>query len=357
MTTRATPSEPWDDDRLAAAFAARAARGGTPADLHKATRAALRTRPSSSMSWRRLLASAAVVILAIGAVSVGIALRGSTGIVAPDGMTPEPSALPSGSESWAGRDTMGLPTISVGDAIAVRDAGVDDREIAVHGWFAPFLPVPCPYTPATSPVQPVCPDDQMVLMEAPESLVTSNGNGSSRRSPTGPHFQIDVDDLDGGWQPRLPVTAATPPVEIAVVGHFDDRRSASCPVDVQAACRDRFVVDRVGWANGEALPTSLVDEVPGAGRTFEEAQTIIDVVRPGVAILSGVHVAGAELGRIEPIVAARRGGLVQEEALWIVRVLSDGALATYLFVDATGDLYEVTADGAALMAPITDGTD
>ena len=56
------------------------------------------------------------------------------------------TAFPSPSGSWAGREAMGLPIVSVTDAITIRDAGIDDREIAVHGWIAPVVPVPCPFT-------------------------------------------------------------------------------------------------------------------------------------------------------------------------------------------------------------------
>jgi hypothetical protein len=309
------------------------------------------------VAWRRLLAPAAVVILAIGAVSGGIALRGSSGVVElPEGPTPEPSAFPSSSESWAGRDTKGLPTISVRDAIAIRDAGVDDREIAVHGWFSSIAPMPCPYTPATSPVQPVCPDEYVVLMAQPESLVTRTANGYSDRVPVGPSIQIDLDDLDTAWQPGLPEVGGGQPIEIAVVGHFDDRRSAACPADMVAACRDRFVVDRVDSVNGNALPTSKVEGVEGVGMPFDDVARIIDAVRPGISVLSAVHVDGEDgLRRMEPALAERGSSLIQEATVWVVRGLDDGELETYVLLDSTGSIYELTADGPVLVALTTPG--
>lgn len=347
MTTPTRP-EPWGDDRLAAAFAARAALAVTPVDLAGATSAALRTRSNPDVVWPRLLAPAAVVVLAIGAVFGGLALSGRGGTPeSPGGPPPDPGTFPTPVSSEAA----GLPVISVRDAIALRDAGPDDREAAVRGWFAPLMPVPCPFTPATSPVQPVCPDDQIILMADPEWLVTPDGNGYRRASPTGPSFQIDIDDLDGGWQPGLPIIASTPPVEIVIVGHFDDRRSASCPVEVQAACRDRFVVDRVDSADGRVQPTSKVEQVEGGGTPFDDAWHIVEAVRPGVAILSAVHVDGADgLRRIEPALAAQGSDLLGERAVWVMRVLDGEAMATYAVADSTGSLYEFTADGAVLVA-------
>jgi hypothetical protein len=522
MTTRSTQSEPWDDDRLAAAFAARASRVRTPGDLAGATSAALRIRPSSALAWRRLLAPATVVILAVGAVSGGIALIGaqfgSSGLVeVRDGPTAdvrtldarefafdfpagwhaydasaggsgissiavlgtqpveprcgddrhvdincvnerrlepgeirmlvstgayrggsfrdrpsitngrtirleidgqvailddvdtseddyyratkslhlyierpveanqivlidliardhgsdeilrsiqqvietfrfEPTAFASPSDWWAGREAMGLPVISVSDAIAIRDGGIDDREMAIHGWFSPIGPMSCPYTPATSPVQAVCPDQYVVLMAEPESLVTREANGFSGREPAGPSIQIDLDDLEVGWQPGLPDLGPAQPIEIAVVGHFDDRRSSACPADLLTGCRDRFVVDRVDWVNGATQPTSLFDLVPGVGGPFDDAQAIIDAVRPGGVVLSAVHADGdSGLRRIEPALADQGSGLIQEKAVWVVSVLDRGVLATYAVVDSTGSMYELTAEGPVPVALTTPG--
>jgi hypothetical protein len=343
------PRASWDDERLIAAFAARASRARTPDDLVGVTRATLRARPAPAVPWRVLLAPAAVLVLAIGAIAGGMAVIESQR---------DPSGLVTASPpvSWAGREAVGLPVISVQDAIAIRDAGVDDREIAVHGWFSPIAPLECPVTPATSPVQPVCPDQYVVLMAEPESVVTVEENGFSGGRPTGPSIQVDLDDLDVAWEPGLPDIGPAPPVEIAVVGHFDDRRSAACPAEVESACRDRLVVDRVDWVNGEAQPTSLLDLDEGHGRSYDEAQAVIDLVRPGVTILSAVHVDGnVGLRRIEPALAARGSSLIQADAVWLVRVLAAGQFATYLYVDATADLYQLTADRPMIMAPLTGG--
>ena len=344
MTTRPTPGAPWDDERLTAAFAARAAQAVTPVDLARATSAAIPTQASSAGTWRRLLAPAAVVILAIGAVSGGVALRGSIGVESTDGPSSEPSASPSASDPWAGRDTVGLPTISVNDAIAICDAGIDDREIAVHGWFWPVSPIPCALPPPTS-LQPVCLDRYVVLMAEPESLGTGGSSGYTGDLPTGPSFQIDLDDLDSAWQPALP---ASRPVEIAVVGHFDDRGSTSCSPEQQDACRDRFVVDRVDSVDGETLPTSLVDYLDGTGSPFGDAKAVIDAVRPGGTVLSAAHAVGG----IDP---RRIDQANDDPARWTVRVLDHGALATYMVVDSTGSIYELTADGPVLVALSTPG--
>jgi len=88
-------------------------------------------------------------------------------------------------------EVLGLPVITVPDALAVRDGGTNDRELAVRGWFSPFAPISCP-APArwpVSPVEPDCPDPWVVLMEQPESLATAQASRFEGRPPTGPSFQ------------------------------------------------------------------------------------------------------------------------------------------------------------------------
>ena len=331
MTTRPTPGAPWDDERLGTAFAARASRTTTPTDLPSATSSALRDRPASTEAWRRLLASAAVVLLAVGAVTGGLALRGASGV-------------PSSTDPWAGRTAVGLPIISVSDAITIRDAGIDDREIAVHGWFWPVAPIPCTLPPPTS-LQPVCLDQHIVLMAEPESLGTGGSSGYSGPRPTGPSFQIDLDDLDSAWQPALPPSR---PVEIAVVGHFDDHGSTSCSAEQRDACRDRFVVDRVDRVDGGLLPTSIVDYLDGTGSSFDDAHGIIGSVRPGGTVLSASHAVGG----FDP---RRLDQGFDDSARWIVRVLEHRALVTYLVVDSIASIYELTDAGPVLLALSTPG--
>ena len=84
---------------------------------------------------------------------------------------------------------------------------------------------------------------------------------------------------------------------------------------------------------------------------FDDAKHTIEAVRPGVAILSAVHVDGdRELRRMEPALSDGRSDLVQQQAIWVLRVLDRGALGTYLLVDATGSIYELTAEGPVLVA-------
>jgi hypothetical protein len=244
-------------------------------------------------------------------------------------------------------EVLGLSMRSVEDAIVIRDAGVDDRELAIKGWFSPVPPISCP-APATWPVTPVepnCPDQWVVLMARPEVITTVEANGFVGGLPKGPSIQIDLDDLDMTWQPRLPDLGPAHPVEVVVIGHFDDRRAFACPAAVAAACRDRFVVDRVDRVGGIEQPTSEVVEVAAPRSRQADIESIVNAESPDGRVLSIVVVDGETgIGRIEPALGSGAGGFIDAAATWTIRVLEGDRAVTYLVVDGSDAIFEMTAD-------------
>ena len=242
----------------------------------------------------------------------------------------------------------GLDVLSVAAAIDIRDGGADDREIAVRGWFSPIPPTFCSPMQATSPVQPTCRDHLTFLMAEPESLIVIEDNTySGSRGPVGPWIHIALDDLDGRWQPSLPADGPSMPIEIVVIGHFDDRRSTACPADVESECRDRLVVDRVDWVDGESLPLSVENPLGGQTvSTLDQVEATVAIEAPASPILSVVVVDGPTgIGRIEPTLQDGPGGLTAKPAIWIVRVLESERISTYLVIDDSDDIYELGVDG------------
>ncbi len=351
MTT-STPREPWDDDRLGAAFRARAAGTTTPADLVGLTSSAVRTGPVATQ-WARVLAAAAVVVLAVGAIAGGTALLGNQRGQADATANPTGNPTPSSSSPVDG--AMDLPTVTVPEAIAVRDAGADDRELAIRGWFTPFGPVPCPRSimAATSPVQPVCPDQFIVLTAEPESPGTVESNGYGGDVPVRPSIEIDLDDLSRSWGPSE--RGAAPAMELVVIGHFDDRRSFACPSEVQQACRDRFVVDRVAMVDGATQPLSLVGVGDGPQKsTAAEIQALVARATPSGSVLSMAVVDGPTgIGRIEPSLGTGRGGFIDQPWVWVVRVLEGDRSVTYVVADGTNDVFRMDPEGAPIPVAAT----
>ena len=355
MSGHPTRGEPWSDARLGTAFSARASVAGTPVDLRQLTIGRVRAAGRSERAWPRLLPNAAVVLLAIGVAAGLLTASGDRGrspslpgpasgaLLTPASST---SPAPAGSEEPP-MNALGLPVVSVEQAIGRRDAGVDDRELAVHGWFSPPPPISCP-APATwpvSPIEPNCPDQWVVLMADSESITTIEDNGFIGASPSGPFFQLDLDDLDLAWQRRLPALGPVPPIELVVIGHFDDRRSFACPEPVEQACRDRLVVDRVDTVDGVRQPTSIVRDVEALSSTPEEVRAVVADAVPGSEILSVALVDGATgIGRIEPALGTGRGGFIDHPATWVVRVLRGDRAKTLLVVDGTDAISEMTPD-------------
>lgn len=248
-------------------------------------------------------------------------------------------------------EAFGLPVISVPDALALRDADVGDRELAVRGWFSPIGYVECP-APATwpvSPLEPTCPDGWIVLMSEPESLVTVTQDGaiSEGRSPSGPAIRIDLDDLDTSWIPALPEVGPAVPVELVVLGHFDDRRSTLCPEPVRQQCRDRMVIDRVVSVDGVQQRPAPVIGVDRVESTADAVATLVLSQAPSGEILAMTVVDGETgIGRIEPALGTGRGGFIDQRATWVVRSLEGDRVETYLVVDGSAVVQRMERDGS-----------
>jgi hypothetical protein len=342
-------NEPWDDDRLDAAYTARSEGHPTPSDLTATTIRAIRSgaRPTTVSRWPRILAAAAAVIVVVGGLAIaGLGSRGpNLGAATPSDAAAEATVSPAASESSgaaaasAPTEVAGLKVISVNDAIAIRDR-VDRRELAVRGWYM-AMPLPCPsMVPGpSSPIEPTCDNEISWLMRDDEDLSLP---GSGR--PNGPAIHAYLGDVGG---------LATPsPVDVVVIGHFDDRRTAQCPADAKAACRDAFVVDRICWVDGTELELSSLNELdrPTTSTDHEVASTVLEFA-PQATILSALTVTGDDLADTEPAFRTRdEYRLTDEAGVWIVKVVVDGSPVTFFVVDGTLEAYMMAADGRAQQA-------
>jgi hypothetical protein len=267
----------------------------------------------------------------------------STGSAAPPAGEPPTSVL-------------GLDVMTVTAAEAVRDAGVDDTEIAVSGWFTPAPPITCVPVTAVSPVQMSCPDQYVWLTEDADSLMHVNDDVVGIAIPKDRALNPDLDGLDLSWEPlplQLGTVGHSTPAHVVFIGHFDDRRSSSCPADELAACEDRFVVDQVAWSNGREPRRSIVGptDFPWTS-SIAGVEAVIANEAPQSPILSIQIMHGSELSEnqpsIEPSLTNGEGGLADRPGLWIVRVLESDRLSTYIVDDGTNQIYEMNAEGQAV---------
>jgi len=245
----------WDDRRLDTAFQTRFDR---PAPPHLRERiiedlAAPAARLPLLRSFR------AVTRTAVAAVAIFVAVLATIGIsgISPTSPTasattpaaalpttppligtvgpPFPSSIrPSGSDAT-------YAVLSVADAAAIRERGVDDREIAVAGWYQPPRPVPCPLL--ADAVQPLEDCALITSLLVPQARLAPNG---SFVAPSGPALSPVTNWRPVGEGPLGPA--------VVFVGHFDDARAAQCPAgERRVRCQDRFVVDTVAWDDGASL--------------------------------------------------------------------------------------------------------
>lgn len=352
----------WDDGRLEAAFRAkfdRPAPQGLAKDVHVRIAG---TSPARFAALRRSgpgsgLAAAAVVVVLVGTLTVGLGGFGRPGGSAPpaDSATsaPGPSATPT--EQAIPGSILGLPIIRVTDAIAIRDAGIDDREVAVHGWFADSGIPACP-APLINPINPLqvgCPDGFVWLMEQAESLIHRSGNETTMGGPSGPALNPELDGVDRSWEPTdsgVDANGDSTPVDVVFIGHFDDRRAALCPRAEIDACTDRFVVDSVARVHGVEPPLSVTGVAPGStASTFADIEAIIATEAPQAPILSMVVVDPAtDFVMIEPSLTYTGDGSLIRSTVWVVRVLETDRIATYIVHDGTDRIYEMSTDNRAV---------
>ncbi len=189
-------------------------------------------------------------------------------------------------------------------------------------------------------LQDECPDQFVVLQDAPLDLrPQGSADPGESQPPLGPNVELYLDDVDPTWQ------AIDQPVELVVIGHFDDRRAAYCPKDERQACRDRFVVDRVDRVDGLEQPLSAMNLSeplePSRIPDLDRLRAPLDDALILSVLMGEVHDG---LPYREPVVLERSLGLDEMAAVWFFRVLVDDVQLTFVRVDGDDALYRVDGD-------------
>jgi hypothetical protein len=248
-------------------------------------------------------------------------------------------------------DAMLGTALTITQAISIRDAGVDDREIVVTGFLGGAgLRLPCPMVLLPkNPTRLDCPQGFAWLMLDPESLTTTFPDGSgSNHPPVGPAIHPSFALVDQPARANVR-DGAESPTPMTVVGHFDDRRAESCPAADVAACRDTFVIDRVVDATDLDVPaTTVADDTPSRESSAVAVDRLVQGAAPGVAVLANRVVGGGLIGAAEPALAADPTW-TSATVVWIVTALSlrDGTpvARTFVAIDGKTNVLEMTAAG------------
>ncbi len=292
----------WDDDRLAAAFQSRSAHAAPPGDLaQEAIRRLDRVRPSTRTGSRRgWLAAAAGIVMVVG---VGAVLAGRPGPPSPPAAgSASPGATRSTAASTAPLGAALGDPIDVAAAVAIRDAGVDDRELVVTGVLAGYGGMSCPVDLRPhNPARLGCPAAFRWLLDKPEELLVVSGDGVAGHPPTGPSIQPSFDLVE------IP-QGARDDSRFTLVGHFDDRRAALCEPDERERCQATFVVDRIAAVDGTPLPvttrqsTDRWDEFTQATVTLHPRDLVEDVDRLVLGVVPQATIASRQVVTIDRVI-------------------------------------------------------
>jgi hypothetical protein len=358
----------WDDQRLEGAFTARAAAAVMPptAALTALTIERLRhdrmPRPALVRLGSFAGLAAVVAVVLVGVIGVGFRGVGPPATASPPGSAASGSTAPTGSSgvpsSSTGVSTSGM---SVGVAVALRDASTEPGEIEVTGWLRGGVPVPCPFSLHPNPARLSCPPALPSIVEDPVDA----GPGRLNVPPSGPWIQPSFALVDDGPVPNPQPDAD--PIEITVTGHFHDRRASLC--DSASACGATFVVDRIDSIGGvPILMTTSYDlaiqaqkgstttglEIPPTGPADQYDGDVLGQ-GPGLGVLSRRVMSIDGLLDAEPALVAGWPGM---GTATIVSSITAAEMAegsgpplprTFLVPDDSEFLYEMTHAGPVVV--------
>ena len=330
-TARLRADRAWNDQRLADAYRALAARPA-PADLADATLTASADRAKRSVrgirGWTRpmlrwpraALAGTAFGLILVAVFVAGLALRSTP--------APAASAAPEG----VPKAVDGLAVLTVSQALAADASGGQSSDVlvAVGGWFNPIPAHSCPPPmPSAAALEYTCTGaDSILLTETRQELVTiaiaSDFNSINFGVPSDPYVYArelpgtDIGSLLPDRDPSRPETYK--PLQAVLVGHFHDPRAAACSTDQRPRCESAFVVDRLAWLDGRSYGpnVSIGGDSTGA------------VLKPRLTA--------------EGVVAALRSSLTPSDT-----VVSMAAVTNIDITTITGQGLQAPGDGADLL--------
>jgi hypothetical protein len=382
MSGQPRDSDGWDDQRLGAAFRARADTAPRPlsADLVEETLARVRRVETrrSRFAARSLvgLATAAAVLVAVlvfGVSTLGPSIGPGGSPSASIGTPSQPIAsVPSGSARAPGLGVAALPLLDVAGAVAIRDGGFDDREIRVQGFFAGIPVIYCALM--LGPVNPTRTDCAPATIT--QNRVPLSKAGSTAEDPGATFLaSFAVVGVPDASAPTLPPTtngsprsAADGVTMLTLVGHFDDRRADLCPAQQVPRCRDTFMVDRIDAVGPTALETRTYDasrDVSGGTtnlhprRTPDAVEALLRPIDPAFTILSRRLQTANLLTAIEPAwpteAPAWADNIPTDQRItWLVTAMSGpdstgpATVRTFVIDDRTGTILEIDRTGISL---------
>ena len=241
-------------------------------------------------------------------------------------------------------EAAGLPVVSVADAAAMIASGrLDGRAVAVAGYYAQVA-MSCPYPGRyIGPLVSWCGFTAFTDRRDDARLCRPDGdNGTTCSPPTATSLSPILVSETGGAIPSL--GGGLDPVPLVLVGHTGDARQWRCTEETQSACARAFVVDRVAWADGHAVPLSAPQTGDRtSGRPIAPRMTLAQAAADagvGDNLLTGAAFRAGDIASVDP-----RENLAGDEVVWLLRSIAPGAGPTrpvteQIVDDTTGKLID-----------------
>ncbi|MDA8202522.1 MAG: hypothetical protein M0Z49_07155 [Chloroflexi bacterium] len=265
----------------------------------------------------------------------------ATGAAQASGSTPTTVSAP---DALFPAEAAGLPVVSVAEAAALIGAGkLDGRVAAVAGYYDQVSPS-CPYPGRyIGPLESWCGFTAFTDRSEDARLCRPSGdNGTTCSAPTATNLSPFLMPETGGALPAL--GNGLDPVPLVLVGHAGDARQWRCTEQTRSACARAFVVDRVVWADGHAVPLTAPQTGDlTTGKIITPRMTLVQAAAAagiGDSLLTGAPFRAGDIASIDP-----RENLAGNSVVWLLRSIGQGAGATRpvteeIVDDATGKLID-----------------
>jgi hypothetical protein len=219
------------------------------------------------------------------------------------------------------QEAAGLPVISVAEASDLLASGtLNGQAIAVAGYYNEFTPM-CPMAEGyVGPLVDWCHFTALTDTRDSAKLCKPSGNNGTECSmPSGTHLSpFFMPETSGQLHPS---PTGQVPVEAVLIGHAGDPRQWQCTTETQDQCTSAFVVDRVAWADGHAVPPAAPatgDQETGDAitPTMTLAQVAAAIGLADGELLTGAAFRAGDVATIDP-----RWNLAGDDIVWVVRSL------------------------------------
>ena len=183
---------------------------------------------------------------------------------------------------------LGMPVRTVAQAHVLQAAGkLDGRVVAVGGYWSQVA-IPCPFTPHESVMDGFC--SGITFADTDEKPAVGIGDANLI-------LPLEAANGDQLW----PAQTQDAPAAVVLIMHSLDSRAWQCKPEDREQCKNKLVIDRVAWINGQ----DQVVNSPRSALTLAELHLTPDqassaALRAGETLLFAYPLRATTMNSIDP---------------------------------------------------------